>query len=76
MGINCHMGILPKYREMDVVEWPFLLGDKNVGTCHIMDSGVDTGDILEIVHVDYSKFKNFIELREYLTSIMFKLMIN
>ena len=76
--INCHMGILPKYRGMDVVEWPFLLGDKkNVGiTCHIMDSGVDTGDILEIVHVDYSKFKNFIELREYLTSIMFKLMIN
>ena len=64
--LNCHMGVLPKYRGMDVVEWPFLENEnRQVGvTCHLMDKGIDTGDILEIVKVDSDKFENFIELRE------------
>jgi len=75
--LNCHMGVLPKYRGMDVVEWPFLENEnRQVGvTCHLMDKGIDTGDILEIVKVDSDKFENFIELREYLSGVMLKLMI-
>ena len=75
--LNCHMGFLPKYRGMDVVEWPFLENEnKQVGvTCHFMDKGIDTGDILEIVRVDSAKFENFIELREYLSGVMLKLII-
>jgi methionyl-tRNA formyltransferase len=75
--LNCHMGILPKYRGMDVVEWPFLENEKNnVGiTCHLMDKGIDTGDILEVVKVDSSKFNDFIELREYLSGVMYTLML-
>ncbi len=75
--LNCHMGILPKYRGMDVVEWPFLEDDnRQVGvTCHLMDEGIDTGDILEIVKVNSDKFQDFIELREYLSGVMFKLMV-
>jgi len=75
--LNCHMGILPKYRGMDVVEWPFLENDKNnVGiTCHLMDKGIDTGDILEVVKVEPSEFNNFIELREYLSGVMYTLML-
>ena len=75
--LNCHMGVLPKYRGMDVVEWPFLENEKEqVGvTCHLMDKGIDTGDILEIVKVNSDKFENFIELREYLSVVMLKLMI-
>jgi len=46
--LNCHMGILPEYRGMDVVEWPLLCGEPDqVGmTVHFMDKGIDTGDIL------------------------------
>jgi methionyl-tRNA formyltransferase len=75
--LNCHMGILPHYRGMDVVEWPFLENDKfNVGvTCHLMDKGIDTGDILEIVKVNPVKFHNFTELREYLSGVMYDLML-
>lgn len=46
--INCHMGILPKYRGMDLPEWAILNGDLNSVGCsvHLMDEGVDTGAIL------------------------------
>ncbi|MDR0535052.1 MAG: hypothetical protein LBG65_01635 [Puniceicoccales bacterium] len=52
--LNCHMGILPHYRGMDVVEWPFLEGKtEHVGmTVHFMDKGVDTGDILAVRHME------------------------
>jgi len=51
LGImNCHSGILPRYRGMDVVEWPLLERDTEkaqVGlTLHYMDRGVDTGPLL------------------------------
>jgi methionyl-tRNA formyltransferase len=44
------MSIVPDYRGMDVVEWPILHGEPDkVGlTVHVMDSGIDTGDILSI----------------------------
>lgn len=48
--LNCHMGILPRFRGMDVVEWAILeRGDEQplIGlTLHLMDRGVDTGPIL------------------------------
>lgn len=75
--LNCHMGILPKYRGMDVVEWPFLEKEpEETGiTCHFIDKGIDTGDILEVARVDSKNFKTFIELREYLSGVMLELMI-
>jgi methionyl-tRNA formyltransferase len=75
--LNCHMGVLPKYRGMDVVEWPFLENDnEQVGvTCHLMDKGIDTGDIIEIVKVNSNDFKDFIELREYMSGVMLELMV-
>jgi folate-dependent phosphoribosylglycinamide formyltransferase PurN len=48
--LNCHAGLLPEYRGMDVVEWPLLeMQDAapRLGiTLHFMDRGVDTGPIL------------------------------
>lgn len=57
--LNCHMGILPKYRGMDCTYWCSLNHDhNNIGfTVHLMDSGVDTGPILETHHVDVSKLQ-------------------
>ncbi|MBO2556087.1 formyltransferase family protein [Shewanella algae] len=46
--LNCHAGLLPYYRGMDVVEWPVLLGAReNTGcTVHFMSKGVDQGKML------------------------------
>jgi len=56
--LNCHMGLLPRFRGMDVVEWPVAEYDLDnpppeagpppeLGlTLHLMDRGVDTGPIL------------------------------
>lgn len=47
--LNCHSGVLPAYRGMDVVEWAILEsdGEPEIGlTLHFMDQGVDTGPIL------------------------------
>ncbi len=63
LGImNCHSGILPRYRGMDVVEWPLLEDDAEkaqIGlSLHFMDRGVDTGPLLlqhhEMVRADDS----------------------
>ena len=43
------MGLLPDYRGMDVVEWPILEKNfKKLGlTTHLMDTGIDTGKIIQ-----------------------------
>lgn len=45
---NAHMGLLPRYRGMDVVEWPVLEGasDRVGVTLHFMNRGIDTGPII------------------------------
>jgi folate-dependent phosphoribosylglycinamide formyltransferase PurN len=46
---NIHMGMLPMYRGMDVVEWPILekrTESPGLGvTLHFMDLGIDTGPV-------------------------------
>lgn len=71
---NCHMGKLPKYRGMDVVEWPLFNKDfENLGfTIHFMDKGVDTGDILEVVDVKIENEQNVKHLRAKYESLMTK----
>jgi folate-dependent phosphoribosylglycinamide formyltransferase PurN len=47
--LNCHSGILPDYRGMDVVEWAILEAqtEPEIGlSLHFMDRGVDTGPIV------------------------------
>jgi folate-dependent phosphoribosylglycinamide formyltransferase PurN len=44
--LNTHMGLLPKYRGMNVVEWAALHGDAIGCTTHLIDEGIDTGPIL------------------------------
>jgi len=47
--LNIHLGILPEYRGMDVIEWPILIENslENIGmTGHLMNKGLDTGPIL------------------------------
>lgn len=52
---NAHMGVLPAYRGMDVVEWPILEDcQDSVGlgvSLHFMDKGIDTGPVMKVARV-------------------------
>jgi methionyl-tRNA formyltransferase len=75
--VNCHMGVLPKYRGMDVVEWPILEGETDqVGvTVHFMDRGVDTGDILTIRYIEPRRDESIARLRTRFEPIMCEAMV-
>ena len=70
--INTHMGILPKFRGMDVVEAAILNNDLNqVGlTCHLMNEGLDTGPILSDLPIDIRLVDNYPQLRNFLGVLM------
>ena len=70
--LNCHMGILPMYRGMDVVEWPLLFNDfDNVGlTIHLMSKGVDEGAILKILKIPLRKNDSIKKLRTRFEPLM------
>ncbi len=75
--INCHMGILPRYRGMDLPEWCLLenrTDDLGI-TLHFMDSGIDTGDILKKVSVDRGNHTNIKDLRNSFEGIMVNAMV-
>jgi methionyl-tRNA formyltransferase len=45
--INFHNGPLPRYRGVNVYSWAILNGESEYGvTWHLVDGGIDTGDIL------------------------------
>jgi methionyl-tRNA formyltransferase len=44
--INCHPGILPKYRGCTVVEWSIFNDDPVGATAHFMVRGIDEGPII------------------------------
>lgn len=77
--LNCHSGILPKYRGMDVVEWTAV--EKNIravgfgATLHFMDSGVDTGPILLTRLIDLLPGDTFTLIRDRIEALMLELML-
>ncbi len=75
--LNCHMGLLPEYRGMDVVEWP-ILEDKprQIGiTVHFMDQGVDTGDILRVTKLALEPGEDIKMLRDRFGPFMCRQMV-
>src|SRR6185312_824748 len=50
--LNAHMGILPRYRGMNVAEWACLEGNPVGCTVHLVNAGIDTGDIVAVDEVD------------------------
>lgn len=64
--LNCHMGPLPRYRGMDVVEWPFLEEStraRTAVTVHFMDQGLDTGPIVEVADIPRVGCQSIADLR-------------
>jgi len=75
--LNCHMGVLPQYRGMDVIEWAILENNpQKVGmTIHFMDEGVDTGDLLCIKRVKHKANENIRQIRERFEPMMCREMV-
>jgi methionyl-tRNA formyltransferase len=45
--LNVHAGKLPAYRGRNVINWAVINGEREIGiTVHLVDEGIDTGDIL------------------------------
>ena len=58
--LNCHGGVLPRYRGLDVVEWALLENHPDlVGmTTHFMNRYVDEGDVLMVRRIDVVGLKD------------------
>jgi methionyl-tRNA formyltransferase len=45
--LNVHAGKLPQYRGRNVINWALINGEHEIGlTVHLVDDGIDTGDIV------------------------------
>ena len=61
--LNIHNGILPRFRGVNVAEWARLLREPVGCTVHLVDPGIDTGDILLAREVDVREARAIDELR-------------
>jgi len=61
--LNVHMGLLPKFRGMNVTEWAIFCGAPVGVTVHQVDPGVDTGAILYREEIDVSGCTNIETMR-------------
>lgn len=65
--LNCHSGVLPRYRGMDVVEWTALEGALDTTgfgvSLHYMEKGVDTGPIIRVIPYTPSQEDTFSTIR-------------
>lgn len=61
--LNAHMGFLPKFRGMNVLEWSLFYGHKIGVTIYFIDSGIDTGDIVLFKEISVEKNDTIDSLR-------------
>ena len=78
--VNCHAGLLPHYRGMDVIEWAIMeAGDDSPQTgltLHYMDRGVDTGPILKTHSLDLIAGETIDDFRIRVEPEMVELVMN
>jgi len=61
--LNAHMGFLPTFRGMNVLEWSLFHRRKPGVTLHFIDTGIDTGDILLFNEIELCKTDTIDSLR-------------
>ncbi|RZK04230.1 MAG: hypothetical protein EOO46_17040, partial [Flavobacterium sp.] len=62
--LNAHMGSLPAFRGVNVLEWS-LFYEKPIGvTLHFIEKGIDTGDILLFKEITKEPGDKIVDLRE------------
>ena len=70
--INTHMGLLPYYKGMDVVESPLLDGqlDAVALNTHLMTRGLDEGPLIQCMSFNPDDYKCLNELRNEISAFM------
>lgn len=64
-AVNCHAGALPRYRGRNILNWALINGETEFGvTAHLIDEGIDTGDIIHQEMVPISKGSKYGDLLE------------
>ena len=61
--LNAHMGVLPRYRGMNVAEWAAWENGPLGATLHWIDPGIDTGRIIRIAPVERTAPASIASLR-------------
>ena len=61
--LNCHPGLLPKYRGCTCVEWAIYNDDQIGNTVHLMTERVDDGVILKQELLNFSKLNSYEDIR-------------
>ena len=74
--INAHYALLPAYRGMNVTEWSVLRGDPVGVTVHVVDRGVDTGDILVREEIPIEPGETFATLRRKHQDVAARLLVD
>lgn len=70
--INTHMGLLPFYRGMDVVESPILDGNFHsvALNTHLMTDGLDEGPMIQTILFNSDEYISLAELRNEISGLM------
>ena len=70
--INIHMGPLPQYKGMDVVEAPILDGcfDSVALTAHLMEVSLDAGPVISEIVFSSDEYKSLGELRNEMGALV------
>lgn len=72
--LNAHMGLLPGYRGMNVSEWSLFHHDAVGCSVHLVDAGVDTGDILGVRVVPTGGLRTVGDLRSRVDAAQIELL--
>jgi len=72
--LNAHMGILPPYRGIHVAEWSRIMGGTVGCTVHLIDEGIDTGDIICCRAITVNTAKSIAELRNCVDKVQIELL--
>jgi folate-dependent phosphoribosylglycinamide formyltransferase PurN len=73
--LNAHMGFLPDFRGMNVLEWSLFYGRTIGVTLHFIARGIDTGDILLFKEIPIEPGDCISDLREKSSMISVDLII-
>lgn len=75
--INVHASLLPKYRGAAPIQWSIVNGDKETGvTTMLLNEGMDTGDILEMVSTPIGEKETAGELFDRLSALGARLIVS
>ncbi|NKB75782.1 MAG: hypothetical protein GKR96_01765 [Gammaproteobacteria bacterium] len=75
--INAHSGELPAYQGMHAPFRMIMNGEENVAcTLHYVDTGIDTGDIIDIAYVKVDKSKSLFWHKDRIYSVGIPLIVD